>query len=423
MQARIEQWIKPKQPSKQVNCRPNLNNSYVAPRNEVEQEIADIWQEVLGMQQIGIYDNFLEIGGDSLLSIQITARANKAGLRFTNQHLFEYPTIAQLAEIANNTQTVVAEQGLVQGELPLTPIQHWFFEQKILDSHHWNQVVLLEVQQTLDPALLEQVIQQLLAHHDALRLRFALTESGWNQINGDTEAIVPFSQVDLSALSPQSQEIAFEAAAQSLQASLNLSDGPIIRITYFNLGQHQPSRLLFVIHHLAVDVGSWRILLDDLHSSYQQLSEGKAIKLPHKTTSFKQWSQRLIEYAQSIELEREQVYWLAASREWVSPLPTDFPDGVNTVASAQTVSVTLSVEETKALQEEITASYRVQMDDILLTALVQASTKWTRTRSLLVDLEGSSRKVIFDLASANFRTFNFIKIKVTRITAASNYWW
>jgi non-ribosomal peptide synthase protein (TIGR01720 family) len=396
LQARIKQSIKSKEPSTQVNCRPNLNNSYVAPRNEVEQEIANIWQEVLGMQQIGIYDNFLEIGGDSLLSIQITARANKAGLRFTNQHLFEYPTIAQLAEIANNTQTVVAEQALVQGELPLTPIQHWFFEQKILDSHHWNQVVLLEVQQTLDPVLLEQVIQQLLAHHDALRLRFELTESGWKQINADTEAVVPFSQVDLSALSPQSQEIAFEAAAQSLQASLNLSDGPIIRVTYFNLGQHQPSRLLFVIHHLAVDVGSLRILLDDLHSSYQQLSQGQVIKLPQKTTSFKQWSQRLIEYAQSIELEREQVYWLAASREWVSPLPTDFSDGVNTVASAQAVSVTLSVEETKALQEEITATYRVQMDDILLTALVQASTKWTGTPSLLVDLEGSSRKVIFD---------------------------
>lgn len=401
LQARIEQWIKPKEPSNEVNSqllysRPNLSNSYVAPRSEVEQEIANIWQEVLGMQQIGISDNFLEIGGDSLLSIQITARANKAGLRFTNQHLFEYPTIAQLAEIANNTQTVVAEQGLVQGELPLTPIQHWFFEQKILDSHHWNQVVLLEVQQTLDPALLEQVIQQLLVHHDALRLRFELTESGWNQINADTEAVVPFSQVDLSALSPQSQEIAFEAAAQSLQASLNLSDGPIIRVIYFNLGQNLPSRLLFVIHHLAVDVGSWRILLDDLHSLYQQLSQGQAIKLPQKTTSFKQWSQQLIEYAPSIELEREQVYWLAASREWVSPLPTDFPDGINTVASAQTISVTLSVEETKALQEEITATYRVQMDDMLLTALVQASGKWTGTPSLLVDLEGSSRKVIFD---------------------------
>ncbi len=401
LQARVEQWTKPKEPFNRVNSqvlhsRPNLSNTYVAPRNEGEQKIANIWQEVLGIEQIGIYDNFLEIGGDSLLSIQITARANKAGLRITNQHLFEYPTIAQLAEVASNTQTVVAEQGLVTGELSLTPIQYWFFEQNILDSHHWNQAVLLEIQQNLDPALLEQVVQQLLTHHDALRLRFVQDEFGWKQINADIKAVVPFSQVDLSALSPQAQEIAFEAVANQLQASLNLSDGTIVKVAYFNLGQHQPSRLLFVIHHLAVDVGSWRILLDDLQTAYQQLSEGKAIKLPPKTTSFKQWSQRLIEYAQSIELEREQVYWLAASREWVSPLPMDFPDGVNTVASAQTVSITLSVEETKALQEEITAAYRVQMDDVLLTALAQATIKWTGTPSLLVDLEGNSREVVFD---------------------------
>jgi non-ribosomal peptide synthase protein (TIGR01720 family) len=405
LQIRIEQWTQPKknlnkEKPQQFYARPDLSNNYVAPRNEIEQKIANVWQEVLGIEKIGIYDNFLEIGGDSLLSIQITARANKAGLRFTNQHLFEYPTIVQLAEVASSIKIVFAEQGLVQGEIPLTPIQHWFFEQNLLDLHHWNQAVLLEVQQAIDPVLLEQVIQQLLAHHDALRLRLMYDGSSWKQINAGIEAgietVAPFSQVDLSAMSPQSQEIAFETLANQLQASLNLSDSPIIKATYFNLGEHKPSRLLFVIHHLAVDVGSWRILLDDLQTAYQQLSQGQAIKLPSKTTSFKQWSQRLIEYAQSIELEREQVYWLAPIREWVSPLPTDYLDGANIVSSTQTISVTLSVEETQRLQEEITATYKVQVDDILVTALVLAVSKWTGNQSLLVDLEGNSREVIFD---------------------------
>ncbi|MBW4602158.1 MAG: SDR family NAD(P)-dependent oxidoreductase [Calothrix sp. FI2-JRJ7] len=405
LQARIEQWTQPKEflnkeKSQQFYARPNLDNNFVAPRNEIEQKIATIWQEVLGIEKIGIYDNFLEIGGDSLLSIQITAKANKAGLRFTNQHLFEYPTIVQLAEVASSTKAVIAEQGLVEGELPLTPIQHWFFEQNLLDLHHWNQAVLLELQQPINPVLLEQVIQHLLVHHDALRLRFVHDGSSWKQINAGIEAgieaVAPFSQVDLSAMSPQLQEIAFDKLANQLQASLNLSDSPIIRATYFNLGEHKPSRLLFVIHHLAVDVGSWRILLDDLQTAYQQLSQGQAIKLPTKTTSFKQWSQRLIEYAQSIELEREQVYWLAPIREWVSPLPTDFLDGANIVASTQTVSVTLSIEETRRLQEEIATTYRVQIDDILLAALAIAVLKWTGNQSLLVDLEGNSREVVFD---------------------------
>ncbi|MBG1243503.1 type I polyketide synthase [Nostoc sp. NZL] len=401
LETRIKKWIKSREPGNQVNLlsfhsRPNLINTYVTPRNEVEQIIANIWQEVLGIEQVGIDDNFLELGGDSLLSIQITARANKAGLRITNQHLFEYPTIAQLAEIANRTQTVCSEQGLVQGELPLTPIQHWFFEQNLLDPHHWNQTVLLEVQQTLDPILLEQVVQKLLEHHDALRLRFVPEESMWKQINFGLDTVVPFSHVDLSALSPHLQEQAFEEAAIELQASLNLASKPLLQVALFNMGTHQPSRLLIVAHHLAVDIGSWRILLEDLETTYQQLSQEKVVKLPPKTTSFKQWSLRLIEYAQSIELEREQVYWLAAERDWVSPLPVDYPDGANIVASARTVSVKLSVEQTQALREEITAAYRVQMDDVLLTALVQAMTKWTGTSSLLVDLEGNGREVIFD---------------------------
>ncbi|WP_193197121.1 type I polyketide synthase [Nostoc sp. MG11] len=401
LQARIERWIQPKKVFHKENCqqlylRPNLSNNYIAPRNKIEQKIADIWQEILGIQQIGIYDNFIEIGGDSLLSIQIAARANKECLRFTNQHLLEYPTIAQLAEIASSTKAVVAEQGIVQGELALTPIQKWFFEQNILDSHHWNQAILLEVQQPLNPVFLEQVIQQLLVHHDALRLRFELSESNWKQINTDIKAVIPFSQVDLSALSPQFQETTFEASANELQASLNLSDGTLVRVAYFDMGEHQPNRLLFIIHHLAVDISSCQILLDDLQTAYQQISQGQAIKLPSKTTSFKQWSQRLIEYAQSVELEREQVYWLAASRESVLPLPTDYLDGTNIIGSAQTISVTLSAEETKALQDEVTATYRVTMDNVLLTALTQAITKWTGTSSLLVDLEGNSREVIFD---------------------------
>jgi non-ribosomal peptide synthase protein (TIGR01720 family) len=401
LQARIEQWIKPSEVvahtnSPALHSRPYLQNSYIVPRNEIEQTIANIWQEILGIEQVGIEDNFLELGGDSLLSIQITARANKVGLRFTNQHLFEYPTIAQLAEIAGRTQTVLSEQGLVEGELPLTPIQHWFFEQNLVDAHHWNQTVLLEVRQSLDPVLLEQAVQHLLIHHDALRLRFREEASGWQQVNTSPEEVVPFERVDLSGLSPQQQEQAFEAAATEIQASLNLTSGPIVRVACFDFGTHQPSRILLAIHHLAIDVGSWRILLEDLEIAYQQLSQGKAIKLQPKTTSFKQWALRLTEYAQSIELQREQVYWLAAEREWVSPLPVDDPDGVNTVASAQTISVTLSVEETKALQEDIAATYRVQTDDVLLAALAQAFSKWTGEHSLLVDLEGNGRDVIFD---------------------------
>jgi non-ribosomal peptide synthase protein (TIGR01720 family) len=407
LQARIEKWTKPEPlpdskltkkatPSSSYS-RPNLQNTYVAPRNEVEQTLANIWQKLLGIEQVGIHDNFFELGGDSVLGIQVSAKAARAGFRLTPQQLFEYQTIAELGVVANTDQTIQAEQGLVVGPLPLTPIQQWFFEQNQPEPHHWNQAVLLEALQVLDPYLLEQALQQLLVHHDGLRLRFMPSEHGWHQTNASPDGKVPFTWMDLSAVPLDAQKSAMEAAATDLQASLNLSEGPIVRIALFELGASRSSRLLFIIHHLAVDFGSWRILFEDLQTAYQQLSQGEAIQLPQKTTSFKQWSERLREYAHSPELQQEWDYWLSEPNRQQTRLPVDYPTGVNTVASAQTVSVTLSAEETQILLQEVQAIYRTQTEEVLLAALAQAFAQWTGVNSLLVNLEGNGRESFVDV--------------------------
>ena len=131
--------------------RPELEVPYVAPRTPREEVLAGIWADVLGLEQVGIHDNFFELGGDSILSIQIIARANQAGLRLTLKQLFQHQTVAELAAAAGTTPALQADQGLVTGPVPLTPIQHWFFEQQLPDCHHYNQAMLLEVRQALDP--------------------------------------------------------------------------------------------------------------------------------------------------------------------------------------------------------------------------------------------------------------------------------
>ena len=137
-------------------ARPQLEATYVAPRTAVEAQLAAIWAQVLGLEQVGIDDNFFELGGDSILSIQVIARATQAGLQLTLKQLFQQQTIAALAAVAGTTPTIVAEQGVVQGPVPLTPVQQWFFEQDLVDPHHFNQALLLEVRQALRPALLER---------------------------------------------------------------------------------------------------------------------------------------------------------------------------------------------------------------------------------------------------------------------------
>jgi len=377
------------------NTRPELSGQFVAPRTPAEKIIAGIWAEVLELERVGIYDNFFEIGGDSILSIQIATRINQSGLQVTPKQLFEQPTVAGLAAVVGTALNLQAEQGAIAGLVPLTPIQHWFFEQELPEPHHWNQALLLEVQQATDPALLEQAVQHLLVYHDALRLRFTPTESGWQQVNAGLDAIetVPFARLDLSGLTAGEQADALTATTAELQASLDLTEGPLLRVAWFNLGGDRPNLLLFIIHHLAVDGVSWRILLSDLQTIYQQLSQGKTIQLPAKTTSFKQWSEFLQEYAQSPALQQECNYWLQATDRTVS-LPLDNPDGNNTVATANSVLVALSGAETRALLQEVPATYRTQIDDVLLTALVQTFNQWTKGNSLLVDLEGHGREAI-----------------------------
>jgi amino acid adenylation domain-containing protein/non-ribosomal peptide synthase protein (TIGR01720 family) len=373
-----------------------------APRNRVEEILAGVWSQVLGVKQVGIHDDFFEMGGDSILSIQVVGKANQQGLRVTPKHIFQHPTIAELATVVSTAVTIQAEQGLVTGQVPLTPIQHWFFEQNLPEPHYWNHAILLDVRQAPDASLLEQAVGRLLAHHDALRLRFERLESGWRQNNAgwdeEDRSSIPFARFDLSDVPERERGAVIEARAEELQESLNLSQGPLLRVALFDLGPRQSSRLLILIHHLAVDGVAWRILLEDLMTAYQQLSRGENAQLPPKTTSFRDWARKLAEYARTAELKQESGYWLAPARVRAPGLPMDYPEepGANTEASARVVSVSLTVEETRALLQEVPNAYRTQINDLLLTALAQSFSQWTESRTLLVDLEGHGREAIFD---------------------------
>jgi len=125
--------------------RPELEKDYVAPSTPTEEKLAEIWAQVLGIEKPGVYDNFFELGGESIIAIQIISKANQAGIRLTPKHLFLHQTIAELSTVANTSPAVKAEQGLVTGKVPLSPIQHWFFEQNLTEPNHFNQSIFLEV--------------------------------------------------------------------------------------------------------------------------------------------------------------------------------------------------------------------------------------------------------------------------------------
>jgi amino acid adenylation domain-containing protein/non-ribosomal peptide synthase protein (TIGR01720 family) len=371
-------------------------DDFEPPRTPSEHALAEVWAQVLGHQRVGIHDDFFELGGDSILAIQIISRAAQAGLHVTAKQLFSLRTIAQLAAAAGSAPGVTAEQSLVTGPVVSTPIQRWFFEQERVNPHHYNQALLLALREPWDAALLEQALQHLLPHHDALRLRFSRSAEGWSQEHGGSEARFPLEQVDLSGVALAGRRGALEAHAARMQASLGLEEGRLVRAVLYDLGAGEPRRLLIVIHHLVVDGVSWRVLLTDLVTAGAQLQAGGPVRLPPKTTSFQQWAERLEAYAQTPAVREEADYWLGLPWKCVSRLPVERPGGEDSEGSARLVRVELDVEETRLLLQEVPRAWRARVEEVLLAAVVESFRRWTGASCLQVDLEGHGREDVVE---------------------------
>jgi amino acid adenylation domain-containing protein/non-ribosomal peptide synthase protein (TIGR01720 family) len=371
-------------------------------RNEVEELLAQVWRDVLGVERVGIRDNFFELGGDSILSIQIATKAKQLGLPVRVRQLFQHRTIAELAgaiqqsSVANPTEPTKAERDEAFGELPLTPIQRRFFEHRLPNPHHYNQSVMLEADAAPDPDTLRAVVAKLVAHHTSLLLRFTETEGVWHQSYADSEQHEVVSYVDLSHLAGDEQRRQLEAQAAATQAGLNITQGPLLRAVLFDLGAGRGARLLLAIHHLAIDGVSWRILLEDLQTVFNQAREGRSVELPGRTSSFKRWAEGLRQYAASGRLRAEASYWLDDRRRQVAPLPVDYAEGENRVGSARSVEVALSREETRALLQEVPKAYHTQAQEVLATAVALAVREWVGGTRVLVDMEGHGREDVIE---------------------------
>ncbi len=364
---------------------------YQAPRSEVERQLATIWAEVLKLEQVGLADNFFEIGGDSIISLQVVSRARQLGIHFTPKMLFEAQTIGALAPLAESgTQVLAIDQGPVTGVTPLLPIQQGFFAEEVAERHWWNQSVLLEAREPLDARHLEQALRGVLAHHDALRLSFTREAAGWTARHRGVEegaaALLRVARVaDLAAL---------RALADEVQRSLDLADGPLLRalLATFDDGSQ---RLLLVIHHLVVDGVSWRILFEDLQTAYRQLLAGQAVELPAKTSAFRDWAERLRAFAGDGGLDGELAYWQGQLQGASSDLPCLDPLGDQSNRHARSVSCGLDAEATRQLLQEAPAAYRTQVNDLLLTALARVICRWTGQVDALIQLEGHGREELF----------------------------
>nr|WP_255032036.1 non-ribosomal peptide synthetase [Pseudomonas aeruginosa] len=363
---------------------------YVAPVTELERTLAAIWADVLKLERVGMADNFFELGGDSIISLQLVSRARQAGIRFTPKDLFQYQTIQGLAGAVRFDTGQLVDQGPVLGSMPLMPIQQRFFEEDVPERHHWNQSLLLEPSEALDPQALQGALAALVEQHDALRLRYMPGERGWQ-----AEFLPQEASEELLWERTLDATEELEEVIEACQRSLDLRHGPLLRALLATLPDGS-QRLLLVVHHLVVDGVSWRILLEDLQQAYQALATGEMPHLPAKTSSFKAWAERVQEHARGPALKSELAYWQAQLQGLSDNLPCDNPHGRRQLKHAAYVGGRLEREWTRRLLQQAPAAYRTQINDLLLTALARVVCRWSGEAEVLVRLEGHGREDLFE---------------------------
>jgi len=334
-------------------------SEFVGPRNETERALVDIWQRVLKVQRVGVHDNFFELGGDSILTILVVSQARQRGLTLTPKQLFDRPTVAELAAVGGMAPAAVAlPEEPAEGEVPLTPIQRWFFAHEFPDAHHWNQSLSFRVMGEVSAEQMARAFQQVVSAHPVFRLRYERTDGGWRQFFG--------------AL-PDAEELEFHGAAGELQCSLKLS-GPLLRYSY----KVTQRTLAIAMHHLIVDGVSWRVLLQDLDAAL------RGAELPRRTTGFHTWAKAMTKAVAPVE---EKQHWdsLGAVTETAAAGWPDFPAGGNLESHAHTRVIALGEAETERLRAR-------GLHEVLLAATAESVRQLSGSAENGIEVEGHGRE-------------------------------
>ncbi|MFE9749544.1 amino acid adenylation domain-containing protein [Saccharothrix saharensis] len=372
-------------------------------RTAREEALCAVFADVLGLSDVGVDDSFFDLGGDSIGSIQLVSRARRAGLVFTPRDVFERKTVAELALVAvEPADARLVPDTTGSGPAVLTPVVRWFLDSGgTLDG--FNQAQLVAVPAELGRDRLLGALDALLDHHDALRSRLTRDDEGeWVYEIADPGAVRAADvtrRVDVTGLDDTARAAAVRAEADTAWRRLDPARGRLVQAVWFDAGPAHPGDLLLVVHHLAVDGVSWRILLPDLAQAWHALAAGREPALEPVWTSWRRWSHLLHDAAHDPARADQLPYWTAVL-DGPDPLlgarPLD--PARDTVGTARTSEVRLTVEETAPLLTEVPAAFHAGVDDVLLTALALAVGRWRERRgrgadtSVLLQVEGHGRE-------------------------------
>ncbi|WP_096439511.1 non-ribosomal peptide synthetase [Mycobacterium shigaense] len=351
---------------------------YRAPSTVVEEILAGIYAQVLGLERVGVDDSFFDLGGDSILSMQVTARARAAGVLCRPRDIFVEQTVARLAQVATVATEVegVVDEGV--GPVAATPIMRWL---RSVEGpvEQFNQTVVVDAPAGVTHADVVTVLQGLVDRHAMLRLRVGDDGAG-----GWSLTVPEPGSLDMHGC-VHTVDVLSDEALVAARATLNPADGVVVSAVW----AESTRQLALIIHHLAVDGVSWRVLLEDLNIAWAQHHSGQPVSLPTGGTSFARWSTLLSEHAREAAVVDSAGVWREIA---ATPAALPAPAAEDTYASAQNLTVSLDVETTRLLLGEVPAAFHAGVNDILLIAFGLAWAQFLDTATPIgIDVEGHGR--------------------------------
>lgn len=369
----------------------NLETNYESPRNDLEQKIADVWAEVLGIKKVGINDNFFEVGGDSIKAIQIVSRLSKYNIKLETRNLLKYPFIKDLIKCVEIDTKVEKSNEVIEGKVECTPIQKWFFKHRFEGMNHFNQSMIIYNKDSFDENLVRKTFSKITEYHDALRMKYDVQDENVIQYNKGIKEGNNYSLEVIELYDQDDYRSEILKEEKRIQESIDLKSGPLVKLALFKTkeGDH----LLITIHHLVVDGVSWRIILEDFKYIYLLIKLGKEVQMPNKTTSYMEWAKELKEYVMKNEFKKERSYWknVVSSQEL---LDVDKKVELRLLKDSGSEEVKLSKEYTNKLLTGVNKAYNTEINDILLTALGASIKLWKGINNIIVNLEGHGREEI-----------------------------
>ncbi|MFH9072083.1 non-ribosomal peptide synthetase [Streptomyces alboflavus] len=373
---------------------PDLSPSadLVAPRDETEKELAALFAEVLGVDEVGVHDSFFALGGDSISSIQLVGAAKRRGLLLRPRDVFEARTVEALATRAAPAAdpAAPADRLPATGSVPLTPIQRWLVERggPLADYH---QSTVLHTPPGIRVDHLVAGLGRLVDHHDVLRARLTVDSLEIPEA-GALDPASLLTRVDGRAVAEGDLVTTLRPLAQRVAEELDAFEGVMVRAVWLDGGPDRGGLLALLIHHAVVDGVSWRILTEDLAAACDAARQGRRAELPAVGTPWAAWAHGLAEAAGAPALAPETEDWLALLTADHAAVAAPLDPARDTLGTVRTVSVRLEEAVTEPLLTAVPERFAAGPDDVLLTGLAQALTAWRgRPEPVLVDVEGHGR--------------------------------